>query len=680
MKHILYLLPAALLALPASAQKLAPSALHAARQHQVVRQNRIQHVGAQTAVSGFIRITDATAIPYLEALGIVIRSNIKDRILTATMPVGALEAAAAVDGVERIELGAEVRQTMDVARAEAGADLVRSATQGLDRSYKGKGVIVGVVDQGFEYTHIDFKAEDGTTPRIKQAWNQKYNPANPDSPSGFSYGTEYRSWNQMASVDNDYQYDAFHGSHVAGIAAGADVKTPFYGVATESDLVFVTYDTTADQIVDGVKYIFDYADRVGKPCVINLSIGMHTGPHDGTSLTDQALDALAGPGRIIVGAVGNEGTNAMHVGKFVTAESPLKVIPAFYSDQTKQFVCDFWGDVGKTYYVQPIAVNSLKGTIVGYGERTACTAYNDAVSYFSMDEHGIEGAVTVTACHDLDNGRGNFYISGNVTSQGTGRMLGLLITTDEGEECYVNGWHCYYKDFTANANCQKQGFTPGDFRSLCSEIGGTSEGIISVGSYNTRLRYTNVEGTEYAVGGAGYTMSDLSPFSSHGPTTDGRMKPEVCAPGFGVISAAQRHAIATGTCAYVSKDNRGNSYYYEFNAGTSMAAPYVTGSIALWLEARPEMTPAEVRNILKATCRHDNFTGTEPDNGWGYGKIDTYGGLLAALHYDEDTVGYGSVLAPAALSATYDLYGRLVAPSAPAVHGLYINNGKVILK
>lgn len=679
----LLLLPltSALFPLQASAQKLAPSALHAARQLQVVRQNRVKSLAPQEMVSGFIRISDATAIPDLEALGIEVRSNIKDRILTANIPVGALEAAAELEAVERIELGGEVRPMMDVARAEAGADLVRSAAAPLERAYKGKGVIVGVVDQGFEYTHLAFKAEDGTTPRIMQAWNQKYNPANPDSPEGFSYGTEYRTWNEMQRVDNDYQYDTLHGTHVAGIAAGADITTPYYGVATESDLVFVTYDTTADQIVDGVKYIFDYADRVGKPCVINLSIGMHTGPHDGTSLTDQALDAMTGPGRIIVGAVGNEGTTAMHVGKRVTPDDPMKVIPSFYDQATKQFVCDFWGQPGKKYSIQPIAVNSLKGSIVGYGEIMSSDEYDTKRSVFTMADNGITGYVDVTACHDLDNGRGNFYISGVASEQGTGRMLGLLITTED-DECYVDGWHSYIREFSASTNCVKQGFTPGDYTSLAGEIGGTGRNVISVGSYNSRFTYKSVEGIEYAIGGQGYTMSDLSPFSSNGPTSDGRMKPDVCAPGFGVVSAVQRHAVQTGTCAYISKDAKGNSYYYDMNAGTSMAAPYVTGSVALWLEARPELTPDEVRNILKTSCRQDAFTASAPDSRWGYGKIDTYAGLLAAINYDENMVGFGTVLAPAnapSSAAAYSLDGRSVSPSALS-HGIYIEGDKKIVR
>lgn len=641
MRLLYYILPLVSV-LPASAQKLAPSALQAARQHQMVHGSRIRSLAPQEMVSGFIRISDAAVLPELEALGVEVRSNIKNHILTANIPVSALEAMAALEGVERIELGGEVRNKMDVARAEAGADLVHSAAEGLDRAYKGNGVIVGVVDQGFEYTHLDFKAEDGTTPRIQCAWNQSYHS---EPPKGYRYGTEYATYRAMASAGCDYKYDMFHGSHVAGIAAGADLTSPYYGVATASDLIFVTYDNTADQVVDGVKYIFDKADQLGKPCVVNISIGTHTGPHDGTSLTDQALNALTGPGRIIVGAAGNEGTDAMHVGKVVTPESPLKVIPAFYSDTQKQFTCDFWGEPGKKFSIQPIVVNTLKGSITAYGTKVSSDGVDDINDIFEISADGITGTVNTTAVHDLDNGRGNIYVTCAVTVQGTGRMMGLLITTED-ESCKVDGWHCYYRDFTANANCKKQGFQAGDYDSLVGEVGGTAQNVISVGSYNSRFEYTNVGGVTNYLSYPNTTpiMSDLSPFSSNGPTSDGRMKPDVCAPGFGVISAAQRHAIKTGACAAVTKDNKGESYYYEMDAGTSMASPYVAGSVALWLEANPTLSPDDVRSILRISSRRDAFTGPlggdddhlpTGDNRWGYGKIDTFGGLLCALRYDD---------------------------------------------
>ena len=67
--------------------------------------------------------------------------------------------------------------------------------------------------------------------------------------------------------------------------------------------------------------------------------------------------------------------------------------------------------------------------------------------------------------------------------------------------------------------------------------------------------------------------------------------------------------------------------------GTSMACPVATGLVALWLQANPDLTPADVKAIIKKTARHDSYTGrnTEWNNSWGYGKIDAYNGLKEAI-------------------------------------------------
>lgn len=640
MKYLLPLL--ALLALPAAAQQLSPSALIAARQHQVPGPARVSAVGAHNSVPCLIRISTPDALPQLEALGIRVRTNIRGRILTADIPVSVLEKTGSVAGVERIELAAPVSNKMDIARAEAGADLAHQGADGLERPYKGKDVIVGVVDQGFEYTHLAFKDEAGENMRILRAWNQR---GFGDPPAAYPYGSEYPLPIMIGAVGYDTFRDQFHGTHVANIAAGADIQSGLYGVAPQSDLIFVSYDTTTDQILDGISYIFDHADRLEKPCVVNVSIGSHLGPHDGTSLADQALEALSGPGRIIVGAVGNEGSSNMHVSKHVTPDDPLMVIPSFYDENTHQYYVDIWGEVGKKYTVQPIVVNHLKGRVVGEGISLSCDDYDTKTQTFTIEEHSVAGEVILAASNSHDNGRGNITVISNFGALGSNRLVGLLVSTEETEGCDIHAWNLYQTPFVANDNCVKGGFTPGDSNHLAGEVGGTSRGIISVGSYTNRLSWKNIEGLPYSYEGYDAKDGEHSPFSSCGPTVDGRMKPEICAPGFTILSAAQRFAIQTGTCAARTQDAKGNYYYYEQMGGTSMAAPYVTGSVALWLEANPTLSPDDVRNILRYTARLDNFTGDlgssedhpypAGDSKWGYGKIDTYRGLLAAINYDE---------------------------------------------
>ncbi len=130
-----------------------------------------------------------------------------------------------------------------------------------------------------------------------------------------------------ARVDTEGEY---HGSHVAGIATGADKKSGYHGVAPDADIVFVSFGQNSVDIPNAVKYIFDYAESVGKPCVINMSLGSHMGPHDGTSTIDRFFDSVVGPGRILVGAAGNEGGKRLHVHKtFTEDDKTLKTILGF---------------------------------------------------------------------------------------------------------------------------------------------------------------------------------------------------------------------------------------------------------------------------------------------------------------------------------------------------------------
>ena len=669
--------------LGSQAQKLAPTARLAADQYAAQSLANGQRVASQSrtateTVKGFIRISHPDAIPQLEALGIKVRSNIKNQILTATMPVSVLDAAAEIPTVERIELGAPVKPQMDIARAEAGIDPIHTGANGLDKPYKGDGVIVGVVDAGFEYSHIAFNAAGSNTTRLLRTWNQLFEGK---APEGFDYGVEYTDAATLANRVTDGVSTMLHGTHVAGIAAGADTNVPYYGVAPASDLIFVTYRGNADDVVDAVKYIFDQADRLGRPCVVNLSLGVHIGPHDGSSLSDQAFEALAGPGHIIVGAVGNEARYNMHVSKHIAAGDEMKVMPdpIINSNSEKTVQCDFWGDAGKSFSIQPVIVNTLKGTVAYAGEKISTTDPHTLTINYNLSDHGVEGKVTVVTATSPANNRGNAYVTGSSVSNRTGHAIGFVMTSDDGEMT-IHGWNCNTNSFSSTGKCLSEGWLPGDKQTIAAEIGGTSRGVISVGSYNARTRYADAGGTTY-VYDAAYPFGMISDFSSVGPTVDGRMKPEVSAPG-NAISAAQRYAISSDKVAAVSTDSRGNKCYYAHDRGTSMAAPFVAGTVALWLEANPELGPDDIRNILRTTCRQDEFTDTPGlDSRSGYGKIDPYNGLLAALNYDFNATG---ITAPAEdghnLRAAYDRTSEVLTNFQPgAVAEIYNAAGQRVL-
>ncbi|HEV2950804.1 MAG TPA: S8 family serine peptidase, partial [Actinomycetota bacterium] len=116
----------------------------------------------------------------------------------------------------------------------------------------------------------------------------------------------------------------------------------------------------------------------------------------------------------------------------------------------------------------------------------------------------------------------------------------------------------------------------------------------------------------------------LARFSSRGPTLDGRIKPDIVAPGVGITSANANNA------------NNGTDPYVTF-LGTSMATPFVVGVALLMLEANSELSHAEIKSILMSTAVDWGLGGTlhEPgssgaDVDYGAGRLDAFAAIKAA--------------------------------------------------
>ena len=252
--------------------------------------------------------------------------NIVDQIYGVAIAPGSLSALADHPGVEIIEAGRQLAPMLSTSVTETRADRVRQGPDGLD----GSGVVIGIIDFGFDLSLDDFRHPDGTS-RVAFLWDQSLQPVDGEaSPARFPYGVEYDRAAMDGMLASDppthmVRHEPFarsHGTHVAGIATGSgrshDADFPAntcVGVAPGATIVFVqpeagdasTTFTDSVHVAEAVSYIFEKANELGLPCVINMSLGQNGGSHDGESLVERAIDRLLEePGRAIVLAAGDE--------------------------------------------------------------------------------------------------------------------------------------------------------------------------------------------------------------------------------------------------------------------------------------------------------------------------------------------------------------------------------------
>lgn len=486
-------------------------------------------------------------------------------------------------------------------------------------TYMGKGVIVGIVDIGFQWDHIAFRNADGST-RILAAWNQ--NDSTGTAPEPYSYGSIYDTQEELlAATPCTHEV---HGTHVASIAAGSAIDNiPYGGVAREASLVLVEALHTPDGgiyiegIVDGINYIFEYAEKCYMPCVINLSIGGSMGPHDGTSPFDMMCDSLQGTGRLIVGAMGNSGNLNYHLGyDFAQAEEVRAGLRGGLPE------LDGWSKEPVQYGIE--LYHGHTDTVL---DRTGWIPL-DTLFEYSLQYFDREILVEAASQQYPHNNCYNTRISVSGINNLGNAYFALCI---KGESGRVNVWcNAPTTQFSTRGF---DGWLDGDTEMTLNEIGGTGKRITSVGSFTTdTLKNTN------NVFKVDYELYAVSPFSGRGYTADGRMKPDISAPG-SLITAALNGTLAGDTENYYygkvenAYEIDGATYYYGANSGTSMASPVVTGTYAIWLQAEPTLTPEQAKEVLQHTAKQDEFT-TDPA-ATGYGKIAPYAGLQYLLEAND---------------------------------------------
>ena len=144
----------------------------------------------------------------------------------------------------------------------------------------------------------------------------------------------------------------------------------------------------------------------------------------------------------------------------------------------------------------------------------------------------------------------------------------------------------------------------------------------AVGSFTSRQSWTSYNGSTYSFG---ENVDQVSSFSSRGPRIDGLTKPDLVAPGSGIISMRDRDVQTTADANWIDNDgvSGGDANYYIVQ-GTSFAAPNAAGAAVLLFNAFPNATTQEILNALRNNTTVDGNTGSTPNPAYGYGKLNIY--------------------------------------------------------
>ena len=568
----------------------------------------------------------------LRARGIEV-NTVVGRQMTARCPLGVLSALLNMPGVDRVEVSERCTPTLDSMAVETGIATVRTVTPPTITGQTGAGVLIGIVDTGVDLTHPDFKNEDGTT-RLVSVWDQTVTGT---PPAGFTYGTEW-SHAQIQSGAATEIDDEGHGTHVLGIIGGDGSATGngqpafrYVGVAPAADLCVVKTDFGTTDIVDGVAYIFQVAAARGEKAVVNMSLSAQTGPHDGTYGFDTMVNALTGPGKIVVTSAGNRQLDNIHA-QTTVGGSPATLtmnVPTYTKNSGPANDYLLFTGWYKGADQMSITVISPNGITVGPVAPGAQDTGN-------LTADGYIGVFNATSTPS--NGDNEIYIeiydsqANRAPAEGTWQFVLTPISIQS-----TGRFDMWIYSNTLSPNYVPVQWVNGLAANTVVGTPASADSVIGVAAHATKPCWLASDGVTYCWNPAP-TAGSIANFSSTGPRRDGVIKPDISAPGFGVTSALSAATTPTPDKALVVPDGK-----HWIEAGTSMSSPVVAGTVGLLL-AQPDWanaSPSAIKARLKATARADAFTGSVPNPVWGAGKLNAAAALapLITLHFQHPAKG-----------------------------------------
>ncbi len=590
--------------------------------------------------------------------------------------------------VEKIEFSGGKPVIMnDTLRINMNVNKVHNGAYPLLQAYDGTGVIVGIIDAGIELDHPDFRDSLGKT-RVISVWDQNIDTSNIfydplHTPQPYGYGQVWDSTAINGGFHHHSEPGNFygHGSHVSGIAAGngkADSLPVFKGMAPNANIIVVASNFNSDSwlqtVADAVDYIFNAADAMGKPCVINISAGTYAGSHDGKDFVARYINNLveSKSGRAVVCAAGNAGqAKLFHLRTAINADTKFTwfkkynslIIPGYAPNGAIYF--ELYSDTANFNNINfSFGADMVTPFYQNRGMSSSYSVKNLFNGLYSLDSLGIFGD---TLKNSLGQKLANIYFGADIINNGTTYILYVLLSPDSNQYNYrfsTSGTGLFdvwssestiytsdmlydslpsFSEFPEIANYS----IPDNKQSIVSSFS-CAPSVITVGNYTNRYSYFSYFGVEVITG---TPAGSLSPSSSKGPTRDGRTKPDIAAPGSPVLSAGTLSNLA-------GLKNSGNNQlaiggmHREFS-GTSMASPAVAGLAALYFQKCPGAGILDFYNALINNARTDTATGVVPNNKWGYGKADAFQTLISS-NFSVSLTNPDSVACPGAVKLTVD--------------------------
>lgn len=459
----------------------------------------------------------------------------------------------------------------------------------------GRGTVVAVIDWGIDFAHPDFRDPRGKT-RLLAIWDQRAK----GRPAPYGYG---RIHSRAAINSALKEADAFaaldylpsaspspsHGTHVMGIAAGNGRAGGPAGIAPEAELLFVHLGPGLGDLGNSIDLLeaIDFVIRaVGdRPVAINMSIGRHAGPHDGTLLIERAIDWLIVNrlGTVVVQSTGNYFSRNVHMEGRLREARTMRLPFNLPRNDAHAATVELWYKGADRFVAHAI------------GPDGAQVSVEPGKNAPLLDAIGQELAQLYHRVGDPNNG--DNLIALVLRPMAPPGDWSLEIT---GTDVVDGRWHAWIERNAACPKCQAM-FQPNRASrktttgSICNAMR-----TIAVGAYD------------------GHDPDKpLALFSSVGPTRDGRQKPLLTAPGVRILSVRSRQSVHD-TPSYVRM------------SGTSMAAPHVAGTAALMLQAAGAQPIAALRRALFSTLDVPPSRTPGHADRWGYGLLNIEAAVAAA--------------------------------------------------